>query len=174
MQHFIDDGQWLREAVAHQHTIITLQDNRRNAVSCAVGGIDHGSDIGKIHGGRYDQNIRLGRITSDQFIYSDGQPYTQSQSTGRLWVMADHGGFSNDGFRDGFHRHVTNDGGRFVDADQADITQGDTRFFHQHVQRLIDAENVALRPFDTGSLRHSAGNKLQLTVSCNLRQCHFR
>lgn len=43
--------------------------------------------------------------------------------------MADHGGFSDDGFGYRFHRDVTNDRGGFVNTDERNIADIDTGIF---------------------------------------------
>jgi hypothetical protein len=37
--------------------------------------------------------------------------------------MADHGGLGDDGFRDGFHRHIANDRRGFVNANKRNIAE---------------------------------------------------
>ena len=56
--------------------------------------------------------------------------------------MADHGGFSDDGFGYCFHRHVANDRGGFVNTDERNIADIDTGVFCRQRKGLLNAKHI--------------------------------
>ena len=70
--------------------------------------------------------------------------------------MADHGGFSDDGFGDRFHRHVANDRGGFVNADKRNIADIDSSVFSRQRKCLLNAKHITQCALNPGGFRQRA------------------
>ena len=88
--------------------------------------------------------------------------------------MADHGRFGDDGFGNGFHRHIANHRRRFVDADERNIADGDPGASGDEGERLLNPEHVTQRAFDSGGFRQRAVGDRQRASLIQGRQGDFR
>ena len=88
--------------------------------------------------------------------------------------MADHGRFGDDGFGNGFHRHIANHRRGFVNADERNIADIDPRALCDESEGLLNAEHVTQRAFDPGGFRQRAVRNRQRASLIQGRQGDFR
>ena len=159
------------QAIIHQHPIIFFQDGRHHIDAAIQRFIDKPNRLKEIHLLTDQRDPALGKsilAQRRQLLHGDGGSHAHANATGRLRVMTNHRRFGNDGFSDGFHRHIANHRCGLVDANFCYVLQRPRRVIQRLLQGRDYPGDIIPRAFHTGRGDNPAADKPAI-----LRQRHF-
>ena len=163
-RHLVYDRDLAGQAVVNQHAVIPLDNGCGDLAVTGGGPVDQPGRHLKVHRPGHHCNIVLPDRRLFQLRDEDRLAYAHTHSAGCGRVVADHGGFGDDGLGNGLHGHIADDGGGFVQAHLRQLLELQPGLLQSVGQGVKDAVDVLAGPLDARGGDGSAGQKDRMTA----------